>query len=176
LLRSLQRSNPSAGAAKRLYSATVERARAPVFYTRLGVPDTLDGRFDLVTLHAAIVLEACKRAALSDQLGAAFVTLVFAGFEEALRELGVSDIGLSRRIKTMADAFYGRVDAYARSMDDEQALQLAILRNVYRGDEMRENAAALARYALAARAHAMTPGAAASLEAGEMDFGPLPAS
>src|SRR5258706_6706333 len=130
LLRSLQRSPPVAGAAERLYWASIDRARAPVFYAWLAVPDTLDGRFGLVTLHAFIVIEALKRAGLADPLGSRFVTPVFAGFEEYLRELGIGDFGISRRIKNMADAFYGRLDAYGRAMGEE-ALQAAILRNIY---------------------------------------------
>ena len=173
MLRSLQRSPPVAGAAERLYWASIDRARAPVFYARFAVPDTLDGRFDLVTLHAFIVIEALKRAGLADPLGSQFVTLVFAGFEEALRELGIGDFGISRRIKNMADAFYGRLDAYARAMGDEEALQAAILRNIYRGDEtMRSAAGTLARYVLVASAL----NSAALLRAGEIDFGPLPES
>jgi cytochrome b pre-mRNA-processing protein 3 len=175
--RSHQRQDHGGHAAERLYAACVERARARAFYASLKVPDTLDGRFDLVALHASLVLEALKRAGLSDELGSQFVTLVFAGFEEALRELGVGDFGLTRRIKNMADAFYGRLDAYTQAMDDEASLQSAILRNVYRGDEARQSdAGALARYVLAARNCAKASDAVASLRAGQMDFGPPPES
>jgi cytochrome b pre-mRNA-processing protein 3 len=171
-LRSHKRLNPGAPDASALYSVCVGRARAPIFYTRLEVPDTIDGRFDLVTLHASLVLEALNDSGLDEELGTPFVTLVFAGFEEALRELGVGDFGMARRIKAMADAFYGRLDAYARAMQDEDALRAALLRNVYRGDEARESAAGeLARYAIAAGANASL-----SLKEGALDFGPLPGS
>jgi cytochrome b pre-mRNA-processing protein 3 len=171
VLRSHKRLKSRADAAQSLYAACVERAREPVFYARLGVPDTMDGRFDLIALHASVVVEACRRSRLSE-LNSAFVTFVFAGFEQALRELGVGDFGISHRIKSMADAFYGRLDAYARAFGDEPALQAAILRNVYRGDEREVGAAGtLARYGMSALAAAI---AAASREPGGMDFGPLP--
>jgi cytochrome b pre-mRNA-processing protein 3 len=171
-LRSHKRLSPGTLEASTLYSACLDRARAPAFYTRLQVPDTIDGRFDLVALHAALVLEALKDAGLDEELGAPFVTLVFAGFEEALRELGVGDFGMARRIKAMADAFYGRLEAYARAGEDEDGLQGALLRNVYRGDADKEDAAGeLARYAIAAGANA-----SASLKEGALDFGPLPES
>ena len=147
------------------------RAREPAFYRRFSVPDTIDGRFDLVVLHAALVLEGMKRAGLNEKLGSPFVTAIFAGFEEALRELGVTDMGLIRRIKAMADAFYGRVEAYAEAMEDEDTLGLVILRNLYRGDAERAACAqALARYMRQAIARISAP----ALNTGEMDFGPVP--
>jgi cytochrome b pre-mRNA-processing protein 3 len=164
--------NPGALDASALYAACVERARAPVFYTRLQVPDTIDGRFDLVALHAFLVLEALKDAGFEEEIGSPFVTLVFAGFEEALRELGVGDFGIARRIKAMADAFYGRLEAYGRAAGNEAALAPALLRNVYRGAADRESAAGeLARYAIAAQANA-----SASLKEGTLNFSPLPGS
>ena len=169
MLRSHQRSE-EARAAEQLYATTMARAREPAFYRRFSVPDTIDGRFDLVVLHAALVLEGMKRAGLNEKLGSPFVTAIFAGFEEALRELGVTDMGLIRRIKAMADAFYGRVEAYAEAMEDEDALGLVILRNLYRGEAAEACAQALARYMRQAIARISAP----ALNRGEMDFGPVP--
>lgn len=168
MLRSHPRSKEAA--AERLYGVTIARAREPAFYRRFMVPDTIDGRFDLVVLHAALVLEGLERAGLANELGIPFVTAIFAGFEEALRELGVSDFGLSRRIKAMADAFYGRAEAYGHALDDEDALAAVILRNVYRGDAAKEACArVLARYM-----RDTTGRTQPALPAGEMDFGPVP--
>ncbi len=154
-------------AAQHLCAETIARARAPVFFTRLGVADSVDGRFDLITLHAWLVLE---RLANAPQLSQAFVNEMFLGFDEGLRELGNGDMGMGRRLKTVANAFYGRLEAYRRAKDEKE-LATALLRNVYRGDPgCASKANALATYAWAARSHL----ARAEVERSAPDFGPLP--
>ena len=149
--------------AERLYAAVVARAREPVFFARFAVPDTLDGRFDLVALHAWLVLERLKEDA---PLSQALVDTIFVGFDEALRELGAGDIGMGRRVKKLADAFYGRLQAYGAAAD-EAGLAAALVRNLYRGEEAPE-AGAVARYAWRARTRLQ------SWQQGDPDFGPLP--
>jgi cytochrome b pre-mRNA-processing protein 3 len=155
--------------ANRLYAAIVQRARAPVFFTVFKVPDTIDGRFDLLALHAWMVLDRLrdgKSAALSQDL----VDAIFAGFDSALRDLGAGDMTIGRRIKALADAFYGRLEAY-EACAEETDLSGAILRNLYRGDAARADcAAALARHVREARAQLDR----ADAEGGVLDFGPLP--
>src|SRR5665213_3710295 len=82
------------------------RAREPVFFAALGVPDTIDGRFDMVVLHAWLVLERLRVLQMKD-VSQALVDTLFTSFDESLRELGVGDIGIGHRVKKMADAFYG---------------------------------------------------------------------
>ena len=82
MLNVIKRGKEHRHAAERLYAAVVTRSRQPVFFARLEVPDTLDGRFDLLTLHAWLVL---KRYQTNAALAQAFVDCVFAGFDEALR-------------------------------------------------------------------------------------------
>jgi cytochrome b pre-mRNA-processing protein 3 len=160
-------------AARRLYDVLVARARDPVFYTVFAVPDTIDGRFDLLTLHAFLILEAVKSQGVAGgKLGSELASVIFAGFDEALRELGVGDFGLSRRMKAMAGAFYGRLEAY-RAADSPAALVPVLTRNLYRGNAARtREAAGLAHYIPLARGHLM--GQAAVLLQGDVDFGPLP--
>lgn len=160
-------------AARELYVSLTLRARAPVFHSGFLVPDTIDGRFDLLALHAFLVMEALKsHGPAGAKLGAELANLIFAGFDEALRELGVGDLGLSRRIKAMANAFYGRLEAYGAA-DSEQALAAALLRNLYRGnDERSGEAARLAPYIMRARRHLSER--AVELLRGSIDFGPLP--
>ncbi len=159
-------------AAFRLYEAVIRQSRAPAFHSRLGVPDTIDGRFDMLVLHTFLVLEALKRQGeTAAPLATEFVTAVFAGFEDALREMGVSDFGMTRRIKNMANAFYGRMEAYGEAVDDPALLEHAVLRNVYRADDARAaDAAVIARYAHAAFARLN----AGTLAEGIADFGPTP--
>jgi cytochrome b pre-mRNA-processing protein 3 len=157
-------------AADRLHAAISARSREPVFYTQFQVPDTIDGRFDLLTLHAFLVMEALKARENGSELGAQLATVIFAGFDSALRDLGVGDFGLSRRIKAMAAAFYGRLEAY-RAADSHAVLAGTIGRNLYRtGSGDAACAGTLARYAMAARKHL----ADSDVMSGIADFGPLP--
>ncbi len=171
MLGLFRRDTPARRAANALHEAISGRARAPIFHTRFHVPDSIDGRFDLFTLHAFLVLEALKRegtegAATGEELANA----IFAGFEAALRELGVGDIGLARRIKAMANAFYGRLAAY-EAADTEGKLAEALVRNLYRGEGARgDEARALAHYIFEARARLRGQ----DVSQGYADFGPLP--
>ena len=157
--------------AGRLYDEIVSRARQPVFFTDFGVADTLDGRFDMLLFHAWMVLAELKGAAPAQGLTDA----IFTGFDEAMREQGAGDMGISRKLKAMADAFYGRMAAY-EAAGDEQELAAALAKNLWRGapagrpgDSVVAAAArVLAGYALRARQSLRR-----SLPDG-LDFGPLP--
>jgi cytochrome b pre-mRNA-processing protein 3 len=172
--RLFRKPDRSAMEARNLYEALVARAREPVFYRGFSVPDTIDGRFDLLAIHAYLVMDALNaQGAAGARLGTELASIIFAGFDDALRELGVGDFGISRRIKAMANAFYGRLEAY-RAADSEAALALALVRNLYRGDETREReAGVLAHYILSARSSLRSQ--ADALSQGIADFGPLPA-
>ena len=137
---------------------------------------SIDGRFDLLALHAFLVMEAVRdKGPAGAALGEALTTTIFTGFEEALRDLGVGDLGLSRRIKAMADAFYGRLEAYESAAATQEALAAAILRNIYRGESgYTGEAAGLAKYMMDARVRLATQDAKAALLSGGLDYGPLP--
>jgi cytochrome b pre-mRNA-processing protein 3 len=171
LLGLFRREDPVRRAARLLYEGITARARDPVFFTRFNVTDGIDGRFDLFTLHAFLVLEALKRSGEGARAaGEQLANLVFSGFEQALRELGHGDAGVSRRIKAMANAFYGRLAAY-ESADSEQQLATALTRNLYRGAGVRgDEALALAHYMFDVRARLRGQ----DLSEGRIDFGPLP--
>jgi len=141
----------------------VSRAREPVFYAALGVADTIDGRFDMLAFHAWLVLAELKGA----EPAQALTNIIFTGFDEAMREQGVGDIGIGHKLKAMAQAFYGRMSAYdaAKSQDE---LAAALAKNIWRGAETDAHARQLAAYAFAAR-----PRLRASLPEA-LDFGPLP--
>jgi cytochrome b pre-mRNA-processing protein 3 len=117
----------------RLYEAIVAQGRRPEFYQVWGVPDTLDGRFDMIALHSFLVLHRLKRdheatAALAQDLFDA----LFLDMDRALRELGAGDLGVGKRVKAMARGFYGRVAAYEDSLSaGEAALGRALGRNLF---------------------------------------------
>jgi cytochrome b pre-mRNA-processing protein 3 len=163
MLNLFSRSKQRRENAARIYAALLARAREHVFFARFGVPDSLDGRFDLLTLHAWLVLE---RLEADKGLAQALIDAIFTGFDEALRELGAGDIAMLRRMKQFADAFYGRLKAYGEAKD-AAALATALCRNLYRGEAA--CAPALADYVLRARDRL-----AAWNGQGTPDFGPLP--
>ncbi|MDX7950746.1 ubiquinol-cytochrome C chaperone family protein [Lichenihabitans sp. Uapishka_5] len=132
------RSRPirAASAAEPLHDALVAQIRQPVFYTDFGVPDTFEGRFDLLVLHAALALRRLRD--LGDDgrdLAQRTVDLMFARFEIALRESGVSDIGIPKRMTRLAEAFKGRAAAYDAALAGHrpEALAEAVNRNVLGG-------------------------------------------
>ena len=168
MLGVLNRSSAREMPARRLYAATVARAREPVFCTELGVPDTLDGRFDLLTLHAWLVLDRLREARLGG-ISQGLMDTIFIGFDEGLRDLGAGDMCMGRRIKKLADAFYGRLKAYGAS-DGPEAMTEAVQRNLYRGAGDEAHARAVARYIESARAQVER----SDVAGGEVDFGPLP--
>jgi len=169
MLSVLKKSNKERELAGRLHAAIIGRARAPEFFERFGVPDTLDGRFDLVVLHSWLALGRLREPALQ-AVSQRLTNMMFSAFDEGLRELGISDVGMGRRMKKIADAFYGRFKAYDEA-PDEPAMAEALQRNLYRGKENHgEAAATLARYVFSAK-EALAHSNPAQ---GELDFGPIP--
>lgn len=150
------RTRAEAQIAHRLYGAIVTRAREPAFYRDFGVPDSVDGRFDLLVLHLFLAGEALANlgeqgAAVSQEM----VDLFFRDMDRSLREMGAGDMGVPRRIKLMAQSFFGRAEAFraGAKAGDRDALAAAIARNVFPDDDgVPAGAVALADYALAALA------------------------
>ncbi len=120
-------------AALSLYNRVVSQAREEGFYRALGVPDTLDGRFEMIALHAFLVLNRLKReGAAATGLGQALFDIMFADLDRGLREMGAGDLGVGRHVKYMVEAFYGRVRAYEQGLTEEgKALETALGRNLY---------------------------------------------
>ena len=118
-----------------IYNSVVEQARRPEFYQSLDIADTIDGRFDLIVLHAGLYLPRLKAVRIEGKrLSQAMFDHMFANLEFNLRELGVGDMGVPRKMKGMISAFYGRVTAYETALKggDAVALRTALHRNVYR--------------------------------------------
>ena len=136
-----------------IHGEIVAAARAPALYRQAGVADTIEGRFEMVVLHAALVVR--RLLALGPQgadMAQELVDRVFRGFEDALREMAIGDAGVARRMKTMAGDFAGRSRAYAAALDsgDEAALAAALARNVYGASAATPEATRLARRVAAA--------------------------
>jgi cytochrome b pre-mRNA-processing protein 3 len=128
---------PHERAAFELYGAAVAQARQPVFFETLGVPDTLDGRFDLVSLHNGLLVCRIGRDpdARAKDLAQAVFDAMFADMDVNLREMGVGDLAVGKRVKRMWEAFHGRAQAYDQALraGDQAGLEEALARNVWRG-------------------------------------------
>lgn len=117
-----------------LYDWVVSQARHPIFYTRFGVADTVDGRFDMIVLHAFLLLRRLSLEQKSTDLAQALFDVMFSDMDHNLREMGVSDLLVKGKIMDMVSAFYGRFAAYAEATAAQDNLLLveALRRNVYR--------------------------------------------
>src|ERR1051325_444668 len=127
------KASPVQHAAELAYRRVVEQARQPGFFVEAGVPDTVDGRFELICLHAFLYLHRLKREQPeAAPLGQRFFDVMFLDFDRSLREMGVGDLSVGREVKRMAEAFYGRVAAYEAGLEaDDSVLQPALARNLF---------------------------------------------
>ena len=129
--------------AETLYAETVRLARNPAFFDTYGVADDVDGRFDALSLIVALVMRKLKTLdddgkALSQQL----FDSMFADMDLSLREMGAGDIGVSKRVRVMAEGFMGRLENYATALDkgDDEMLAQALARNLLRTPESMDQA------------------------------------
>ncbi len=135
-----------------LYAAAVGAARAPRLYAELGVPDTTAGRFELVSLHVGLLIRRLRAATdkTADDLGQAVFDAMFADMDVNLREMGIGDLSVGKRVKMLWEGFHGRATSYGEALDqgDTEALAAALERNIWVKEEAPPGAAlALARHA-----------------------------
>jgi cytochrome b pre-mRNA-processing protein 3 len=117
-----------------LYGMIVAQARAAPFYRIYGVPDTVNGRFEMVVLHTVLVL--CRLESEPDHirhLGQALFDRFCADMDGSLREMGIGDLGVPTKMRKIGEAFYGRQAAYAAALadPDQDILVGALNRNVF---------------------------------------------
>lgn len=112
--------------ARDLYSAIVAQARQPSLYRRFGVPDTMDGRFEMVVLFTIILFFRLRREGPEGQdLGQRVFNLFVTDMDMSLREMGVGDLGVPKRMKDVGRSFYGRIDAYGKPLADVDRSELS---------------------------------------------------
>jgi cytochrome b pre-mRNA-processing protein 3 len=169
----LRRRNKHERAAFHLYGAAVAAARDPYLYAARGVPDTLDGRFDAIGLYVYLTIRRLNTAPEpGPALAQSVFDAMFLDMDTNLREMGVGDMSVGKRNRAMWEAFHGRSAAYAAARDDPAALEAALARNLWRGDEPPTGAAAaLARIAYAQATHLAAQGLESMLR-GEVHFLP----
>lgn len=122
--------------AEHLYMAVLAVTRRPGFYGPDRTPDTFDGRFELITAVAALAMIRLKAAPETGRLGQDFADRLFLGLDDALREAGVGDLSVPKKMKALARRVYGRVQAYADALVDADpaALAAALARNVWNAE------------------------------------------
>lgn len=118
--------------ARELYRDIILQARKPAFY-EAGVPDTVDGRFDMICLHMFLVMRRLKpEERRTSEFSQALFDVMFKNMDDSLREMGVGDLIVGKRVRKLAEDFYGRINAYDRALnsDDEGDLAEALSRNI----------------------------------------------
>jgi cytochrome b pre-mRNA-processing protein 3 len=129
-----RRKNPHETFAAAVYVRTAEEARAPTLFQDCGIPDTLDGRFDSLALHAALMIDRLRREREGEALAQAFFDAMFRHLDLTLREIGVQDLAVGRRIKIMAEGLHGRALAYRAALSGgPTSLNDVLRRNAYGG-------------------------------------------
>ena len=145
------------GTIEAIYGMIVTQAREPLFYQDLGVPDTVNGRFDLLLLHLWMVLRRLRRVEGGDEaaqrvaqeVAQALFDHFCADMDANLREMGVGDLAVPKRMQAFGEAFYGRSTAYDLALTDSaEALAQAVCKNVLEGGDI-DPARRLAAYAQA---------------------------
>ncbi|HXX25284.1 MAG TPA: ubiquinol-cytochrome C chaperone family protein [Pseudolabrys sp.] len=116
-----------------LYGMIVAQARMPAFYRDYGVPDTVDGRFELIVLHMVLLLERLNGIPALRSLGQNVFDRFCQDMDHNLREMGVGDLAVPKQMRGIGQAFYGRAGAYrsALAASDEAFLVKALVRNIY---------------------------------------------
>lgn len=148
MILSLFRKNTAREPVYAVYRAIVAQSRLPRYYAEWGVPDTVTGRFDMISLHLALLF---RRLRGEGQAASAFAQEVFDLFfkdmDASLREMGAGDLAVPKKIQKMGGLFYGLLGSVAEALDSTElgAVRAAIVRNVYGGEE-HPGAAELAAY------------------------------
>jgi cytochrome b pre-mRNA-processing protein 3 len=146
------RRNSQARTIHALYGAIVAQARSVAFYADYRVPDTVEGRFDLIVLHLVLLLNRLGRSAEAWRgLGQELFDAFCGDLDANLREMGVGDLAVPKRMQAFAEAFYGRQAAYLAALEaaDQRVFEKALARNIFPGGD-EAGTAQLARYARAA--------------------------
>jgi cytochrome b pre-mRNA-processing protein 3 len=128
---------PAVLAGRRLYAAAVAQARQPAFYADFGAADTVEGRFELYTLHVVLLLHRLKgHGAQAAETGQGLFDAYILGLDDALREMGVGDLSVGKKMRKLGEAFYGRAKSYdeaLKALPDPVSLTAVIGRTVLQG-------------------------------------------
>jgi cytochrome b pre-mRNA-processing protein 3 len=171
----LFRPRPAQSAGRALYTGAVEQSRTPALYADLGAPDTVEGRFEIYSLHVVLLLDRLRgHAAPAGEVSQALFDAYVKDLDHALRELGVGDLAVGRKMRKLGEAFYGRGKSYEAAfaaLPDEAPLLALLTRTVY-AEADASPAPRLLDYVLDQRA-ALADQALERLTEGEVAWKPL---
>ncbi|MBR9826324.1 MAG: ubiquinol-cytochrome C chaperone [Alphaproteobacteria bacterium] len=135
----LFKSRLETGLARELYDSGVRAARQEGHYRNDAVPDTLEGRLEMVMLHTALIIRELNASGGDEgkALAQDVFDVMFDDFDAAMREMGVGDSAVGKKIRFMAEGFYGRASAYGEALDGkgEESLNAILARNVLAGED-----------------------------------------
>jgi cytochrome b pre-mRNA-processing protein 3 len=175
LLDRLFRPRAAQSAGRALYARAVEQSRSPGLYSDLGAPDTAEGRFEIYSLHVVLLLDRLRgQGEAATDVSQTLFDAYLKDLDHALRELGVGDLSVGRKMRKLGEAFYGRGKSYETAfaaLPDQEPLQALITRTVY-ADVDAAAAPRLTAYVLAQRAF-LADQALDALTAGEVAWKPL---
>jgi len=149
MILKLFRRTPRDDSIARLYGTIVAQARAPAFYQLYGVPDTVNGRLEMIMLHTVLFLRRLEgEAGPIRQFGQSLFDQFCRDMDDNMREMGVGDLAVPRRMRRVGEAFYGRQAAYRTALDapGDDRLAAVLQRNVFAGGTHRAEAHRLAAY------------------------------
>lgn len=129
----LKAKNPYEQEAAFVYSTLLTCSREPLFYKDLGIEDTFEGRFELLTLHVFMVMHVVLERNADEEFSQALFDAMFADMDQALRETGKGDMSVPKHMRRMMTGFNGRIHAYHESYGDDAAFEEALVRNLYGG-------------------------------------------
>ena len=171
MLNRLFRQRPAYAAGEALYRAAAAKARDPAFYVAARAPDTVEGRFELYMIHVVLlVLRLRGEGSRAQETSQVMFDAFLRGLDDALREMGVGDLSVGKKMRRLGEAFYGRAKAYAEAVDDPAELRALVRRTLYgEGNEGDAGVGVVAAYV--ARAHgALAAQPLDALLAGEAAF------
>ncbi|NKB45999.1 MAG: hypothetical protein GKS03_17190 [Alphaproteobacteria bacterium] len=172
LINSIREARRNADVSNSLYLGAVGQARSPVFFASFGVPDTVDGRFDLIIIHIMLLVRRLRQnGKAAADVSQSLLNLMFADMDRNLREMGVGDLSVGRQVKKMAKAFYGRAETWETAIDEgTDKVGSALAETVYRSvDVPAEAISSLASYVMAADSH-LAGQTIEGLVQGDVDF------
>lgn len=150
-----QQRKQEARPAERLYQSILQASRQPSLYKEFEVQDHLDSRFDMLCLHISLLMGRLRMLpeGVHKQLNQELFDRFFADMDFTLREMGVGDLGVGKRIRKMSEAFMGRLSAYTESLEknDKTELALALARNIRRTHDCNDRDRRMADYVLESR-------------------------
>jgi cytochrome b pre-mRNA-processing protein 3 len=148
-----RRQNESVGVVAALYAGAVARSRLPEVYAEMGAPDTVEGRFEMLTVQIVLLVERLNLEGESGRtLGQAVFDLYIRNLDSALREMGVGDLAVAKRMKQLGKIFYGRATAYAAAFQSSEPRDLEeLISRTLLVERPQIDARVLARHVIAER-------------------------